>query len=101
VAPAWAADLPDEEDDDRINAWIYRQGHDRPLAEVLAESRRQFAQLRELVAGLPEDVLTEPGRYDWMDGYPLGATLEFSFGHLHEEHEPTLHAWLHGQGDRG
>jgi hypothetical protein len=101
VAPAWAADLPDEEDDDRINDWIYRQGRDRPLAEVLAESRRQFAQLRELTAGLPEDVLLTPGRYEWMDGYPLGATLVSSFAHLHEEHDPTLRAWLQGQGGTG
>ncbi len=94
---AWVADLPDTADDDAINEWIYTQNRDRPLAEVLAESRLQFAQLRELVAALPEDALTDPARYPWLEGAPLGAIVGWSFGHLHEEHDPTLRAWLAGQ----
>jgi hypothetical protein len=95
--PAWAADLPDVDDDDEINDWIQRHNRDRPLADVLSESRGQFAQMRSLVAALPEDALTDPGRYPWMDGHPLAATLDSTFGHLHEEHEPTLRAWLDGR----
>jgi hypothetical protein len=95
--PAWAADVPDEEDTDAINDWIYTQNRDRPLAEVLAESRLQFAQMRELVAALPEEALNDPNRYPWLDGDPLSAILSAAFEHLHEEHAPTLRAWLEGQ----
>jgi hypothetical protein len=49
------------------------------------------------VAALPEGALTDPARYPWMDGYPLTASLDGSFGHLHEEHEAILRAWLREQ----
>ena len=97
AAPAWAADLPNADDDDVINDWIYQQSRDRPLTEVLDEASRQFDQMRELVAALPEDALLTPGRYEWMGGAPLAATVLSSFGHLHEEHDPTLRAWLAGR----
>jgi hypothetical protein len=97
AAPAWAADLPDTAYDDTINDWIYQQSRDRPLGEVLDEASRQFVEMRELVAALPEDALLTPGRYEWMGGAPLAATVLASFGHLHEEHDPVLRAWLQAQ----
>ena len=38
-----------------------------------------------------EDLLT-PGRFDWMEDKAL-IDGDF-FGHLHEEHEPSIRAWL-------
>ena len=90
----WPADLDDE---DAINAWIYEQNRERPLADVLAESREQFRRMRELTAAIPEDVLLDPNRFAWIKGWPLGAVVVNSFLHLHEEHEPTLRAWLQTQ----
>jgi hypothetical protein len=91
--PPWPAEL---DDDDTINAWIYEQNRDRPLADVLAESREQFRRMRELTAAIPEDALLDPNRFAWIKGWPLGAAVN-SFIHLHEEHEPTLRAWLAAQ----
>jgi hypothetical protein len=75
----WPAELG--EDVQPINAWIYRTNRDRPLAEVLAESRQVWQQLVDLVEALPEADLMEPGRFEWMEGLALGpAPLNWSFG---------------------
>ena len=99
--PAPPADWPDDFDDDtdagtdRINDWFWARAKNRPLADVLAESQEQFRHLRDAVAALPEADLLTPGRFPWLDGEALGpAVLGGSFGHLHEEHEPAIRAWL-------
>lgn len=94
AAPPWPAHLSEDDNLDEINAWIYDHYRDQPLAEVLAEYQRSFGQMREAVAALPERDLNEPGRHAWLDGYPLAEVVTNSFGHLHEEHEPALRAWL-------
>jgi len=93
--PPWPAELTDETDEgvDRINDWFYGQDKDRPLADVLAESRDQFARLRAAVAALPERDLFERGRFPWLRGEALGpGIVSGSFGHLHEEHLPAIRA---------
>jgi hypothetical protein len=45
---------------------------DRPLAEVLADSRQVCQQLVDFVEALPEADLMEPGRFEWMEGHALG-----------------------------
>ena len=87
--PPWPSHLTV---DDEINAWIYERQRDRPLPEVLAEADASFERLAAAVAALPEEELTTPGRFAWMEGKPLVAG-DF-FGHLHEEHEPAIRAWL-------
>ena len=96
-APApWPADLdPDAESDvDQINDWIYQSSRGRPLQDVLAEYSQSFERMRAAVAAIPERNLTDPGRYPWMGGHPVAAVLDGTFGHLHEEHEPLIRAWL-------
>ena len=95
--PPWPAGFDEDSDEgvDRINAWIYERNRDRPLQDVLGEARAQFQQLEDAVGELPERDLTDPGRFPWLGGEPLGpAVLGGSFGHFHEEHEPTIRAWL-------
>jgi hypothetical protein len=96
--PPWPADLDDNTDEgvEAINRWIYERNRDRPAADVLAESREQFRRMRAAVAATPEDELMTPGRFPWLGGAPLSAVLDGSFGHLHEEHEPDIRAWLAG-----
>ena len=93
---AWPADLSDETDEgvEAINRWIYERNRDRPGDDILAESREQFRRMRAAVEAISEDTLVTPGRFPWLDGEPLSAVLEGSFGHLHEEHEPAIRAWL-------
>lgn len=96
--PEWPADLDDETDAgvERINTWIYDANRERPLRDVLEESRAQFRQLRDIVAALPEEALTDPGRFPWTGGMSLAQAILGGalFGHLHEEHEPAIRAWL-------
>jgi hypothetical protein len=95
-APApWPASL---EGDDEINAWIQAHYRDRSLREVLADMDRSHARFAALIGAMPEDELLTPGRFDFMEGKAL-VEGEF-FGHLHEEHEPAIRAWLLTVSDR-
>jgi hypothetical protein len=94
AAPPWPGHLDEEEDVEEINAWIYQANRDRPLRDVIDEYHRSFSMMRDAVSALSERDLTEPGRYDWMEGVPLASVITGSFGHLHEEHESVLREWL-------
>ncbi len=88
-SPPWPPHL---ETDDEINAWIYAANKDRPLSDVLAESRAVFQQFFDTLSAFPEAALLDPTRFGWLEGEPLsGAAF---FGHFHEEHEPDMRAWL-------
>lgn len=88
-APPWPPRL---QNDDEINAWFYVADRDRPLADVLRESREVFDQLAETLSAFPEADLRDPARFPWLEGEPIsGAAL---FGHFHEEHESDIRAWL-------
>lgn len=96
--PAWPAALGTEgeiEDWDEINAWIYEQHRDRPLADVLAAMDRQYERFVEMIEQLPDETLLTPGHFDWMGDRAL-VEAQF-FGHLHEEHMPSIRAWLDSQ----
>jgi hypothetical protein len=87
--PKWPPDL---QTDDEINAWIYAANHDRPLDDVLHDSRAVFQQLAETLDAFPEAELLAPGHFPWMEGEPLTGAIFFA--HFHEEHEPDMRAWL-------
>jgi hypothetical protein len=88
-SPPWPAELTD---DDRINDWIHRQHRDRPLRDVLADADRSYERLAAAVAALPEEAVTTPGYFPWMEGKALADGDLFA--HLHEEHEPDVEEWL-------
>lgn len=90
----WPAGLVEENEDDlqRMNDWLYARNRNRPLSDVLAESRRQYRQLYDALQALPEDELFERNRFAWMHGRPLADVAHFE--HFHEEHEPELRRWL-------
>jgi hypothetical protein len=99
--PIWPANLteydphdPDETDWDPINAWVYAQHHDRSVPDVLADADASFDRLKTAIESLPEQDVMEPGRFSWLGDYAL-ADADFG-GHLHEEHEPSVRAWLNG-----
>ena len=89
----WPAELGDAEDDP-INAWIHERTRDRPLRDVLDDVDRSYERYARAVAALPEESVTRPGALPWLGGEAL-ADAEL-FGHLHDEHEPSLRAWLAG-----
>lgn len=92
-ATPWPSRL---ETDDEINAWIHARHRDRPLADVLRDASSSFERLLSAVAALPEADLADPHRFAWTGGQPLGPSIvdRSLFGHLHEEHEPGIRAWL-------
>jgi hypothetical protein len=47
------------------------------------------------VEGLSEQALTDPNRFSWMKGEPLGTVVPGASGHF-EEHEEMIRAWLNG-----
>nr|HET6904858.1 ClbS/DfsB family four-helix bundle protein [Ktedonobacteraceae bacterium] len=87
--PLWPSEL---QDDDEINAWIYQSNRDRPLADVLSDSREVFQQLVDTINAFPNADLQDPHRIEWLEGEPLSG--KFVFAHFHEEHEPDMRAWL-------
>jgi hypothetical protein len=91
--PAWPANLTN---DDEINDWIYAQNKDRLLGEVVSESRESYARLAEIVQMLPDEALTNPEYFPWLEGHALGPAITTGayFGHWHDEHEPGIQRWL-------
>jgi len=87
--PPWPSEL--QEDDD-INAWMYESNRNRPLADVLSDSREVFQQLLDAIDAFSDDELQDFQRIQWLEGEPLSGKLFFS--HFHEEHEPDMRAWL-------
>jgi hypothetical protein len=87
--PPWPPEL---QEDDEINAWIYESNRDRPLADVLSDSREVFQQLVDVIDAFPDDEHQDSQRIKWLEGEPLSGKLFFS--HFHEEHEPDMRAWL-------
>jgi hypothetical protein len=87
--PLWPSHL---QTDDEINAWIYAANRDRPLSDVLSDSRDVFAQLVQTLDAFPEADLLDPTRFSWLGGEPPSAAGLFA--HFHEEHEPDMRAWL-------
>ena len=85
----WPAHLVE---DDEINTWIQEQNHDRPVGDVLQAADTSYQRLASAVAALSEEDVTTPGRFSWMGDQAL--TEADFFGHLHEEHEPDIHAWI-------
>ena len=87
--PPWPPQL---QEDDEINAWIYEANRDRPLADVLSNSRAVFQQLVNAIDAFPDDEFQDLQRSEWLQGEPLSGKAFFS--HFHEEHEPDMRAWL-------
>ena len=88
-AAPWPSDL---DDDDAINAWIHERSSDRTVREVLDAVDRSYERLAAAVAALPDDLVSRPGAFPWLEGEALAdADL---FDHVHEEHEPSIRAWL-------
>lgn len=90
LTPHWPKEL---QEDDEINAWFYEANRDRPLADVLSDSREVIQQLIVAVDALSDDNLQDPRLVGLLDdGEQLNGA--FFFGHFHDEHEADMRAWL-------
>jgi hypothetical protein len=90
--PPWPAELGD--DDDAVNDWIRKNDTGRSPAELVEAYDASYEQLISALQALPEETLTDPDAVEWVDG-PL---VDVAFtGHLHDEHVPSVRAWLDGR----
>lgn len=94
--PPWSEGLEEETDAgvDRINEEFYAANRDRSVADVLHDSRENFDRLESALMALSEANLFDTARYPWLDGYAPADVIHGSAGHLYEEHEPTMSAFL-------
>ena len=88
-APPWPADL---EGDDEVNPWIREQHLNRPVREVLDDVDQSYVRLAKAIDSLPVEMVVEPDVFPWLEGESV-AQVEL-FGHLHDEHEPSIREWL-------
>jgi hypothetical protein len=84
----WPADL---DDDDEINAWIHAHHAGRTPGQLVGDYDATYDRLAAIIEAMPDDLLTDPDAVPWIGG-PLVDT-DFT-GHLHEEHVPSVRAWL-------
>jgi uncharacterized protein (TIGR03083 family) len=95
--PPQDLDFKSEDDLDQINAWFYATSREKPWTEVHADWRANFLRLLELGEQIPAEDLLAPGRYAWLDGWPLSAVLSGSYEHHHIDHLGPLLAGLNRQ----
>jgi hypothetical protein len=87
-APPWPAEL---DDDDTINDWIHAQHAGRLPEQLVEDYTGSYDRLIAALESIPEATLTDPAAIPWVEG-PL-VEVDFT-GHLHEEHVPSVRAWL-------
>jgi len=94
-APPWPAEL---EDDDAVNAWIHDEGAGRTPGQQVADYDASYDRLVAIIEALPDAKLTDPTAIPWTTDPTSGvdtALVDVDFtGHLHDEHVPSVRAWL-------
>lgn len=79
-----------QQGDDAINAHVYLQHRDRPLADVREDFDRSYQEMMELIATAPDAVLRE--HYDWISG---------NAEQHYDEHLQMLQGWRERGMTRG
>jgi mycothiol maleylpyruvate isomerase-like protein len=92
--PAWPIALDGANDDDEsINAWIHAQHAGRAPAEMVADYDASYDRLVAILGSIPDEKLNDPNAIPWVGA----ALVDVDFtGHLHDEHVPSVKAWLAG-----
>lgn len=92
-APPWPAKAAGADDDDAsVNDWIHAQHAGKSAAQLVDEYTASYDRLIATLAALPDAVLTDSTAIPWLEGAAL-IDLDFT-GHLHDEHLPSVRAWL-------
>ena len=86
---------PDLADPVTINAWIHEQHAGRSPEQLVGDYDASYDRLIAAIEALPDDTLSDPNALPWVGGPIVEADFT---GHLHEEHLPSVRAWLDGGG---
>jgi hypothetical protein len=94
----WPAELSD--DLDVINAWIDGQDRHEPAQSLVEAYTASFSQMRNLIERLDDDALNDPNRVPFLIGLSVAEAFSsrLLFGHLREEHEPAIWAFIGRSG---
>ncbi len=88
-APPWPAEL---DDDDVINDWIHAEHAGRSPEQLVGEYTASYDRLIAVLSTIPDAQLTDPDAIPFLEGEAL---VDQTFtGHLHDEHLPSVRAWL-------
>jgi len=95
----WPAELDAKLDnDDSVNAWIHDHHADRSPAQMVGDYDASYDRLVAILDTMPNEKLTDPAAIEWVGT----ALVEVDFaGHLHDEHVPSIRAWLEASPKRG
>jgi uncharacterized protein (TIGR03083 family) len=78
---------------DKANAESYAEQRGRPLERVLADFHAVHAQLLKRLETVKERDLTDPKRFEWMEGEPLERlVIGDTFEHYAEHHSAVMGA---------
>jgi hypothetical protein len=87
--PAWPSEL---DGDDEINAWFHKRDASRAARDVLEDVDQSYVRLARAIDALPVEMVVDRDLFPWLEGASI-AEVDL-FGHLHEEHEPSIREWL-------
>lgn len=92
ASPLWATPQ------DARNELLFAQNHDRPLDAILADFRNAFVRFLQVVEGLSDAALNQPGRFPdtSADRLPWQAIAVHSYEH-DREHIAMIRQWLANQ----
>jgi hypothetical protein len=97
--PALPADGYSWRDLPRLNAAIYQKHRDRALKAVLRDYRASHERVVELITGLRESDLVEPGRFAWTGpSWTLSDYLRATTAAHYLWARTRIRRWLRGQG---
>jgi hypothetical protein len=88
-APTWPSEL---DGDDAINAWFHERDPGRAASDVLDDVDQSYVRLARAIDALPTEMVVDRGVFPWLEGASI-AEVDL-FGHLHQEHEPSIREWL-------
>ncbi len=88
--PDWPVNLSE----DGLNAWIYAANRGRRVQDVLNESRQGFDELIEALELVPEQDLSAIGRFAWLEGKSLIASIGGNTFEHYRVHAEAIGAWL-------
>jgi uncharacterized protein (TIGR03083 family) len=78
---------------DKINAQSYAEQRARPLERILSDFHAVHVQLLKRLDAVRERDLTDPKRFNWMEGEPLEKLIAGDTFEHYAEHRPAIEAW--------
>ena len=85
---------PNLKEDDEVNAWIFNANRQRPLTQVLTESREVHDQLMKGLESVSEEELNDVARFTWLKGSSLADSIPGNSYEHFQHHARDIQAWL-------